>query len=150
MNRFGSNHFGSFARALSVLWMSLFALALVACSTPTPEDVVRDFYKAVAGNRIDEAVGYFSLVDVKENDMAAAKGKLQMIAGELSSRIATNDGLDSVTTTVVEQTDETARVKVELKFKNGKTLDESHDLVKDSGKWKIELGGTRARARARE
>ena len=101
MNRFGSNHFGSFARALSVLWMSLFALALVACSTPTPEDVVRYFYKAVAGNRIDEAVGYFSLVDVKENDMAAAKGKLQMIAGELSSRIATNDGLDSVTTTVV-------------------------------------------------
>lgn len=133
------NHFGSFARGLSVLWMTLFALTLAGCSTPAPEEVVKDFYKAIASNRIDEAIGYFSLTDVKENDMAAAKGKLQMIAGEFASRIANNGGLDSVTTTIVEQTDETARVKAELKLKNGQTLNESHNLVKESGKWKFKV-----------
>ncbi|MDR1423871.1 MAG: DUF4878 domain-containing protein [Azoarcus sp.] len=133
------HYFNSVVRKLSVFWMSLFVLVLAACSPSAPEDVVKDFYKAVADNRVDDAVAYFSLQDVKENDLTVVKGKLQMVVGERYSRIQDNGGLESITTEVVEQQDDTARVKVELKFKNGKTKNESARLVKDSGKWKMHL-----------
>ncbi|MDR1462565.1 MAG: DUF4878 domain-containing protein [Azoarcus sp.] len=133
------HYFNSVVRGLSVFWMSLFVLVLVACSPSTPEDVVKDFYKAVADNRVDDAVAYFSLKNVKENDLTTMKGKLQMVVGDTYSRIQNNGGLESITTELIEQQDDTARVKVELKFKNGKTKNESTRLVKDSGKWKLHL-----------
>ncbi|GHU11391.1 hypothetical protein AGMMS50225_16810 [Betaproteobacteria bacterium] len=128
-----------FARKLLLLWISLFALALTACSSASPEDVVKNFFEAAAANRVDEAIEYFSLRDVKENDLTAAKGKLQIIVGQTYSNIQKNGGLDSITTTLVEQKEDTARVKVEIKFKNGKSSDQHKNLVKDSGKWKIVL-----------
>ncbi|MDR3214544.1 MAG: DUF4878 domain-containing protein [Azoarcus sp.] len=130
--------FDSAVRKLFALWMSLFALALAGCSS-SPDDVVKDFYKAVADNRVDEAITYFSLKDVKENDLTTMKGKLQMVVGAYYSRIQENGGLDSITTTIIEQNGDTVRVKAELKFKNGKTKDESNILIKDAGKWKIKL-----------
>ena len=128
-----------FARKLLLLWMSLFALALTACSSASPEDVVKNFFEAAAANRVDEAIEYFSLKNVKENDLTAAKGKLQMIVGQTYSNIQKNDGLNSITTTLVEQKEDTARVKVELTFKNGKSHSQHSNLVKDSGKWKLAL-----------
>ena len=130
--------FVSSARRFLVLWISLFALALAGCSS-SPEDVVKDFYKAVADNRVEDAVGYFSLQGIKENDLTQAKGKFQMMVGELHSTIKARGGLDSVLATPGEQKDDSVRVEVELKFKNGTTKKESLKLAKESGKWKIRL-----------
>jgi hypothetical protein len=134
--------FTPFARKLLALWMSLFALSLAGCAPASPDSVVQNFWKAVADNRVDEAVGYFSLKDVKENDLTSAKGKVQMIVGQLHSDIQKKGGLESVLTTVGEQTDTTAKVKAEVKFKNGTSKSENFNLVKDSdGSWRIKLTG---------
>jgi hypothetical protein len=113
---------------------------LAACSSQTPESVVNDYIKAVANNRVDEAVGYFSLEDVKESDLTAAKGKFQMIVGEQHSNMQENGGLNSVSTVLASKDDNTAQVDVEMKFKNGKARKETFSLVKESGKWKVRIG----------
>jgi len=115
-------------------------LLLAACSSsPTPETVVRDFINAAANNRVEEAIGYFSLEGVKGNDLTAAKGKLMMVVGDFYSRIEGNGGLDSVSTSLAENKDNTARVEAVMKFKNGQTKKERFDLIQESGQWKIHL-----------
>ena len=130
-------------RKLAAFFGAFCAFTLIAaCSSQTPESVANDFIKAAASNRVDEAVGYFSLENVKENDLTAAKGKLLMIVGQLYSSIQSEGGLDSVSSTLVDnngKNDNTARVNVEMKFKNGKTKTEHFILAKESGKWKIKI-----------
>jgi uncharacterized protein YbaA (DUF1428 family) len=133
------HNFDLAARRLLALCMSFFALAVVGCSSSTPEGVVQDFYKAVAANKVDDAIAYFSLRDVEKNDLTAAKGKMQMLVGEAHSQIEKRGGLESVTATMGEQKDDFARVRVELKFKNGETRGENVTLVKDDGDWKIRI-----------
>jgi hypothetical protein len=127
-------------RQLLALWASLFAFALLAaCSPQPPEDVVKDFMKAVAANKVDDATRYFALADVKENDMTTAKGKIQMMAGQQYAEMQKNDGLDSISATTVKIEGDRASVTVELKFKNGKTRKDRFNLAQESGKWKIVL-----------
>ncbi|MCL2345606.1 MAG: DUF4878 domain-containing protein [Desulfobulbus sp.] len=128
------------ARKLLALWGMLFAFAiLAACSSQTPESVAKNYIDAVAANRTEEAIGYYSLKDVKENDLTAVKGKLQMIVGQQYSSIQEHGGLDSVVTTLAKQDGNTARVDMELKFKNGKTKKDRLNLIQESGAWKIVL-----------
>ena len=128
-------------RLAALLGVFFASVLLAACSSQTPESVTESYIKAVANNRIDEAIGYFSLDDVKENDLTAAKGKLQMIAGEQYSKIQKSGGLDSVSTSLTDNKDNISSVKVVMKFKNGKTREETFRLVQESGKWKISLQG---------
>jgi len=127
-------------RRLAVFLGVFFAsVLLAACSSQTPESVTESYIKAVANNRIDEAIGYFALDDVKENDLTAVKGKLQMIAGEQYSKIQESGGLDSVSSSLIDNKGNSAHVKVEMKYKNGKTDDTTFNLIQKSGKWKIIL-----------
>lgn len=136
--------FALLSRNLLALWISLFALALVACSSSSPEDVVKEYCKAVADNRVDDAIAFFSLKDVKENDLTQAKGKLLMIVGKQYSEFQGKGGLESVATSVIEPKKGDSekgivRVKSELKFKNGETQSTDWTLVQESGKWKFLL-----------
>ncbi len=126
------------APLLAPLLAFFLALLLSACG-PAPENVVQEYYKAVAGNRADVAVKMFSLQDVKANDMTAVQGKLMMIVGEQYSRIQGEGGLKSVTTKVVEQKDDTATIEAEVTFNNGKSQKDTIHLVKEKNGWKIQL-----------
>jgi hypothetical protein len=117
--------------------LGMFALVMTACSAPAPEDVVKDFYKAVADNRTEDAANFFSLKDVKGSDLTAVKAKIMMVVADFQSRIQKHGGLDSVTTTLVKKEGGTARVNVEIKYKDGKTEKQSMKLEDASGKWKI-------------
>ena len=127
-------------RSLATFLGAFFAFALLAaCSPKSPESVAKDYITAVANKRIDEAVEYFALEDIKENDLTAAKGKFQMVAGSQYAKIQENGGLDSVSTSLIDNEDNIARVEVKMKYKNGKTRDETFKLTQESGKWKIKL-----------
>jgi hypothetical protein len=121
-------------------WGAALALALSACgSPPSPENTVQSYFKAVDGNRVEEAVDLFSLKDVKQNDLTMAKGKLQMIVGEQYSNTKKAGGLESVKTKLVEQKEDTAVVEAEIRYKNGRIRTEKLTLVKESGAWKLKL-----------
>jgi hypothetical protein len=119
-------------------WVFMLALMLCACGQ-SPESTVQDYFDAVAANRVEDAVNFYSLKDVKENDLTMVKGKLQMIVGEQYSRIEGNGGLASVKAKLVEQKDNEATVEVEISYKNGETSTEQIPLLKESGRWKLYL-----------
>ncbi|KLI98708.1 DUF4878 domain-containing protein [Luteimonas sp. FCS-9] len=127
---------------LSAVFFLMFAtLALAACSSGKPEAAVEAFYEAAAKGDVEKATAQVSFADVPANGMVQAKGKVQMIVGEMQSRIDANDGLDEVEVleSTVDEGGETARVQVRVVFANGKDLTETHRMVRDDGKWKIRL-----------
>ncbi|WP_037587155.1 DUF4878 domain-containing protein [Stenoxybacter acetivorans] len=124
---------------LAVL-LALTALSLSACAADKkPEAVVEQFYRAAFDDKTDEAINYVALGDVKENDMTATKGKIQMMVGGMSSKAKEWGGLQSIKTTVLEQEETYAKVETELTFKNDEIREHVEKLVKEDGKWKIIL-----------
>jgi hypothetical protein len=131
--------FPVFVRRFFLMCLSFCALILAGCGTASPEGTVEKYYKAVAANRVDEAVSCFSLKDVKENDLTAVKGKIQMVVGNQYSTIQKAGGLDSIATHTVKQDKDTAEVEATVKFKDGTTQKETFPLTKDGSDWKILL-----------
>ena len=128
-------------RPFVLMSLLLTVLTLAACSSSKPEAAVQQFYRAVEKGQIDKAIEHFSFADVSADSMVQAKGKVQMVVGEMKSRIDANDGLDKVEVleSNVDEGGETARVRVRLVFGNGKDTTESHRMRRDDGKWKIVL-----------
>ncbi|WP_337245934.1 DUF4878 domain-containing protein [Luteimonas sp. gir] len=128
-------------RLSAVCFLVLATLALAACSSAKPEATVQAFYEAAAKGDVEKATAQVSFADVPANGMVQAKGKVQMIVGEMQSRIDANDGLDKVEVieSSIDDEGETARVQVRVVFDNGKDLTETHHMVRDDGKWKIRL-----------
>ncbi|TBU90661.1 DUF4878 domain-containing protein [Stutzerimonas kirkiae] len=127
--------------AFRALIFSLLAVLLAACSGSGPEATTESFYKAAAKGDVDKAIGLISFADVGANEMVQAKGKVQMIVGQLQARIQANDGLDSVEvlSSTVSEDGNQATLHNRLNYKNGKSQDDRVRLVKEKGDWKIAL-----------
>ena len=130
-----------FSRVFSVFFTAIFAFTLAACSGGSPESTIESFYKAAADGDVEKAAEQISFASVPAAQMTAAKGKVQMIVGEMQSRIQANDGLDSVEIVESKIDDEkkTARVRSRIVFNNGKDQTENHRLINEDGDWKILL-----------
>jgi hypothetical protein len=111
---------------------------LVACGS-SPENTVKAYLNAVADNRVEEAVAFHSLKDVKENDLTMAKGKLQMVVGEQYSKIKESGGLQSVETKIISQEEDKATVEVRIVYDNDKEETPQFKLIKENGDWKIQI-----------
>lgn len=126
----------------SIRFFMLCALGafLVACGlSSSPEGTVEAYFKAVADNRVEDAVAFYSIKDVKENDLTMVKGKLQMVVGEQISDIKDSGGLQSLDAKTVKAEGDRATVEVEMTYGNGEKKDETIELVKEDGGWKILL-----------
>ncbi|MDR1890340.1 MAG: DUF4878 domain-containing protein [Zoogloeaceae bacterium] len=120
--------------------LCLLGVFLVACgSSSSPEGTVNDYFKAVVDNRVEDAVAFYSIKDVKDNDLTMVKGKLQMIVGEQISKMQKSGGLQTLTTKTVSAEGDTATVEVEITYGNGKKESETLKLGKEEGGWKILL-----------
>ncbi|WP_447895542.1 DUF4878 domain-containing protein [Vreelandella sp. GE22] len=119
----------------------LAAALLTACSGGEPEDTVETFFQATADGDVEKAIDQVSFASVGAEEMVAAKGKVQMLVGDLQNRIAANDGLDSVETvnTNMLEDDQRAVIQSTIHFNNGKSMNENTPLVKEDGDWKISL-----------
>lgn len=129
------------SRFLSVFFITIFSFALAACSGSKPESVVETFYSAAEDGDVEKATSLISFANVPAPQMVAAKGKVQMIVGEMQSRIQANEGLKDVeiVESKVSEDGKTSTLRAKLKFKNGKEQIENHRLVKEDGDWKIVL-----------
>jgi hypothetical protein len=130
--------FSFLSRGKFVSWVFLLAFLLCACGQ-SPEGTAEAYLRAVAENRVEDAINFYSLKDVRENDLTTARGKLQMIIGEQYSRIKARGGLKSLTTNLVEQEGNEAKVEVEIRYENGDTEKANFRLTKESGDWKLHL-----------
>lgn len=129
-----------FARFFSLLSMTLAAFLLAACSGGKPESVVETFYEAAAKGDVDKAVAQISFAGVPAEQMAMAKGKIQMVVGEMQNRIKANDGLKEVKIVDAKVDGDKAVISAVLVFKNGKEQKENNiNLAKENGDWKMLL-----------
>lgn len=127
--------------ALYPIALLILAVLLTACSGGEPENTVEAFFKASADGDTEKAIDQISFASVGADEMVAAKGKVQMIVGDLQQRINANDGLDSVETlnSDISENGEQATIQSRITFGNGKTTDETTRLIKDGDDWKISL-----------
>lgn len=128
-------------RAFNLFFMMVMGLALAACSGGKPESVLETFYRAVAAGDVETAAKQISYQRIPPAQMTQAKGKVQMLVGEMQSRIQANGGLDKVETidVTVAEDGKTVTVNTRLKFQNGKDHTQQHRLANEGGDWKIVL-----------
>ncbi|MBU4609368.1 DUF4878 domain-containing protein [Achromobacter sp. GG226] len=124
-----------------LLLMLACAAMLTACSGGKPESAVETFYEAVAKGDVDKATAQISFANVPADRVVQARGKVQMIVGEMQNRVEANGGLDRVEIleTTMDDTRESAQVRARVVFHNGRDDTQNHRLVKDDGDWKIQL-----------
>jgi phage shock protein A len=117
----------------------LLVAALSACSGGKPEDTLEAFYRAAEKGDVEKATKQVSLANVKDAQLTQAKGKVQMIVGEVQGKLKANGGFDSleVVESKVDPDGKTADLRVKLKFGNGTDKQERARLVKESDGWKI-------------
>jgi len=133
----------SAARLIRLFWLSLTVLVLAACgASDKPEDVVQAYYKAAAAGNADAVTKLMYLEEVPADQMAQAKGKVQMLVGEIASRAKANDGLKKIEVleTRFETDQDRVTVKVGLTFGNGKAHTESVRLRRHDKKWQVLFG----------
>jgi len=121
----------------------LACLLLAACSSSSkPETSVEAFYQAAIKRDVDKALGYLAMGEMSENELFQAKGKVQMIVGEIAENIEENDGLKrmEVLASEVEEDGEKARVQVKFIYNNDNDHTQSFHLQREDGQWKIILG----------
>jgi len=131
------SHFFAAHRLPVFLGVFFVSVLTAACSSDTPEGVVKGYITAIANNRIDEAIGYFPSETGKDQDGGAMRRDQETGYSWVQDR----GGLDSVLTSLVDNKNDTAHVKAEIKFKNGETENATFALSKESGKWKFASSG---------
>jgi len=129
------------SRLLKVSVLLLVSLLLTACSSSKPEATVDALYQAAIKRDVDKATEYLALGNIPESELFQAKGKVQIIIGEIAQTIEQNDGLKriEVLESEIDEEADTAHVEVKLIFKNDEEDTESFRLRREDGKWKIIL-----------
>jgi PBP1b-binding outer membrane lipoprotein LpoB len=128
-------------RTLRFLGIAMLAMLLASCSGGKPESTLEAFYQAAAKGDVEKATELVSFENTPATQMVRAKGKVQIIIGEMQQRIDANDGLDRIETvsSKIDPDGKHAVVEVKLVFKNGKDVAETSKLVKGEHGWKISL-----------
>ncbi|MBD7959649.1 MULTISPECIES: DUF4878 domain-containing protein [Comamonas] len=124
-------------------WLAMgMSLGLTAClGGSAPIDVIRDFYMAVAAGNADKATQYLALQQVSADEMRLVKAKVEMMVAQGKSVVDANNGLAKIDMLQEDMAADgnSAKVKVQVTFKNDKTKNESFTLLKEDGHWKIRL-----------
>lgn len=130
------------SRAFYGIWLALFAVALTACSgSGKPEATVEALYRAAEKGDVEKAIAQISFSQVPADQQVQAKGKVQMIVGEMQRRITQNGGIAKIETlnSTIDDATKSAVLRTRLEFKNGKDVTETHRLVQEDGAWKLRL-----------
>ena len=135
----GKHHMSISRRACLSLGL---VLAIAACtSSNSPLGTIQNFYAAVEKGDADKAANYVAFGNISDNEMMAAKGKLQMMVAEGKNKIEKNGGLSKVALEKEELNadGESGAVVVKLHFKNNTEQTGRFKVVKEKGDWKIRL-----------
>jgi len=124
------------------VFLLLTCLLLAACSSSKPEAATEAFYQAAIKRDVDKAFEHLDMGELSQSELFQAKGKIQMIVGEIAQRVEGNDGLKrfEVVESTIDDDGEHAHVRVKLVFNNGNETNDSFKLRRVDGQWKIIMG----------
>ena len=130
-------------KKLRFFLLALCALAFVACSSlsksDSPQVVVKEYLDLCKAEKFEKAVECFHFKgEVKESELKALAGKMQKGYSESS-------GIDKYEIISEEITKDEAgnavsgKVVAKIYFKNGEEEEDSVNVIKKDGEWKIDL-----------
>lgn len=121
-----------------ILGVIIFVMLIVtACSAlgSGPGKTVQRFFTAVDIGEIDEAMSYLSSYSIQ----TLGADKWRAVLHEASKDLDKAGGITSVRIVEENINGETAWVTVEISYGNGSSETDSVDLIKENGKWKINI-----------
>lgn len=131
-------------RLAKLVFIALCAVFLAACGSNEPKDVALSFEKAMIDGDVKKVMSQLYLAKngdkpLTDTDKQALEGKLMMMTGEAKRQADARGGFDKVE--FVEETvgENEAQVKMRIHFKDGSTSDDKVSLIKNDGKWKVNL-----------
>lgn len=119
---------------LAALTLAAAAMLLTACLGGSPQKATKDFYRAVEAGEITKAM---SLLTDDTFD-AMGRDKVRTALEMQTRRIADQGGIESIEIVESEVHAELADLRVQIKLGDGSTLDETVQLRKLDGDWKLE------------
>lgn len=119
---------------LVVLTLTAAAILLAGCLGGSPQKTTEDFYRAVEAGEITKAMGFLTddTFDTVGRDKIRAALEMQ------TRRIADQGGMETFEVVEAEVHAELADLRVQITLGDGTTLDETVQLRKVDGDWKIE------------
>ena len=127
-------------KILSVLSLTLVALAFVSCNQNTPEGVVEKYVACIQAGQYEEAIDLFYF---KKNLTDADKQQyVSMMKDKWGKEMEKKGGITGVEITDVSVAEDgnSANVKYILKYGDGTSKDQDSKLLKVDDKWKMESG----------
>ena len=115
--------------SLSVLWLAS------ACQLGGPEAVIKKFYRALEKGNLEEAV---SLLSSRITETLGEE-KIKTGLAEAAREMQQKGGVKSLEITQMNVTGEIADAQVKLKYGNGSIDTEKVRLIKEKGRWKIDV-----------
>ncbi|MDR0970637.1 MAG: DUF4878 domain-containing protein [Lentimicrobiaceae bacterium] len=127
------------------LLVAVCIVAFTACSPSTtgPEKVVENYLDALKAGEYEKSIDYLDI-----NASEAEEEQIKMLVEKTKQSNEESDGLKSYEITSVEvgelkenekEIEAKAEVKATLTYGNDQTKEDSFNLVKKGGKWKIAL-----------
>jgi len=121
-------------RFLFVLFAFL-AFFVTSCSA-SPSSVVKNFYNAVENNQYEKAAGYLSSNAISTFGLS----KLEQVIASQADILIAQGGVKSLEITDESIVDDYATVTLKITMENGSVSSDKVSLVKEDGKWKIDIG----------
>jgi hypothetical protein len=122
-------------RCASLISLLCSTLLVGGCSAGSPSATVVKFYDLVEKGEAGEAMKFLS------GSMTESLGaeKIQMGLREAAREMSEKGGVDEFKIVEEKVLGEIAEVRVEIKYGNGTVENEEVQLVRENGRWKIEL-----------
>lgn len=125
---------------LRLVWLAFLTALLAACSASGPEAFTKHYYATISEGETEQILELFSYKDMEQAQMTAARGKVTMMVGMMQAGVKTAGGIEEVEIVKVNQTDDDhATVDHILHMGDGTSSEETLNLVRVDGEWKVAL-----------
>lgn len=119
---------------LAALILAAAAMLLTACLGGSPQKTTEDFYRAVEAGEITKAMGFLT----EDSFDTVGRDKIRAALEMQTRRIADQGGIEAIEVVEAEVHAELADLRVEITLGDGTALNETVQLRKVDGDWKIE------------
>jgi len=119
----------------SFLILMLIIVVLVGCSSSSPSKTVNGFYNAVNNGDYKKAISFFSSRVIQSVGIQ----KLQLAIQYQKQYVDSKGGIKKLNIKDEQIYDKNALVVIEIQYGDGTSESGNVPLVKESGKWKIDL-----------
>ena len=122
---------------ISLTLITASSLAFYGCFKSGPGKTVEKFYSAIEKGEIDNAIGFMS----SSTTSTFGEDKMRLFMNEGVKQIKEKQGIKSIKIDSEEITGDTATVNYTITYGDETTENDTLDLIKEEGQWKIAISG---------